>query len=220
MPHAPRSEHTTPTTRRSGGVSRRTVVQSAIVPAIALAARQAHSKTGESTNMASPPRTLPYLPTSAQAELIRNGDLSSEELVRLYLERIERFNPRLNAVVALAEDALERAREADAALAEGRSAGPLHGVPMTIKDCFDTAGTVSTWGTIGRRDFVPATDATVVARLKAAGGGPARQDQHPGVHAVLRDLQPDPRLHEQSLRPRSLSRRQQRRGPPRRPRPG
>ena len=169
MPHAPRSEDTTPTTRRSGGVSRRAVVQSAIVPAIALAARQAHSKTGESTNMASPPRTLPYLPTSAQAELIRNGDLSSEELVRLYLERIKRFNPRLNAVVALAEDALERAREADAALAEGRSTGPLHGVPMTIKDCFDTAGTVSTWGTIGRRDFVPAADATVVARLKAAG---------------------------------------------------
>ena len=110
-----------------------------------------------------------YLPTTAQAAMIRAGELSSEELVGLYLDRIERFNPAINAVVALAGDALERAREADQALAQGRSLGPLHGVPMTIKDCFDTAGTVSTWGTLGRKDFVPATDATVVRRLKQAG---------------------------------------------------
>ena len=116
-----------------------------------------------------PEDQLPYLSTTAQAALIREGQLSSEALVARCLERIERFNPALNAVVALAGDARERAREADAALADGRPTGPLHGVPMTIKDCFDTAGVVSTWGTLGRRDFVPATDATVVARLKAAG---------------------------------------------------
>ena len=110
-----------------------------------------------------------YLSTAQQAAMIRGGVLSSAELVGLYLDRIERFNPAINAVVALAEGALERAREADRALAEGGSVGALHGVPMTIKDCFDTAGTVSTWGTLGRRDFVPAADATVVARLKAAG---------------------------------------------------
>ena len=156
-------------TRPTGGLSRRTVVKSAVLPAIALATGQAHSKAGDSTNMAIPPHRLPYLPTTVQAEMIRDGTLSSEELTAVYLERIERFNPKLNAVVALADDALGRAREADAALAEERPPGPLHGVPMTIKDCFDTAGTVSTWGTMGRRDFTPATDATVVARLKAAG---------------------------------------------------
>ena len=161
-----RGAQTRPGNRPSGGLSRRTVMKSAVLPAVALATGHAHSKASESTHMATSPNSLPYLSTSAQAEMIRDGRLSSEELTSLYLERIERFNPKLNAVVALAEDALERAREADAALAP---TGPLHGVPMTIKDCFDTAGTVSTWGTMGRRDFVPATDATVVARLKAAG---------------------------------------------------
>ena len=116
-----------------------------------------------------PEDRLTDLSAAAQAALIRDGQLASEELVARCQERIERFNPALNAVVALAGDARQRAREADAALAEGRAPGPLHGVPMTIKDCFDTAGVVSTWGTLGRRGFVPGADATVVARLKAAG---------------------------------------------------
>ena len=103
------------------------------------------------------------------AELIRNREISSEELTRRYLERIEQVNPKIRAVVALADDAVDRAREADAALAAGNPRGALHGVPMTIKDCFDTAGVVSTWGTVGRKDFVPSTDATVVRRLKDAG---------------------------------------------------
>ncbi len=110
-----------------------------------------------------------YLSTTAQAALIRSGELASHELLALYLDRIKRFNPALNAVVALAEDARERAKDADQAVANGDSLGPLHGVPMTIKDCFDTAGTVSTWGTLGRKDFVPGADATVVRRLKDAG---------------------------------------------------
>ena len=158
-----------PERRRGTGVSRRTVVKSAIIPAVALAAHHRQSKASESTNMAIPENQLPYLSTTAQAALIRAGELASEELVARYLDRIDRFNPKLNAVVALAEDARQRAKDADAALAEGRSLGPLHGVPMTIKDCFDTAGTVSTWGTMGRKEFVPASDATVVARLKSAG---------------------------------------------------
>ena len=110
-----------------------------------------------------------HLSTTAQAAMIRAGELGSEDLTALYLDRIERFNPALNAVVALAKDARQRARDADQAVAQGRALGPLHGVPMTIKDCFDTAGTVSTWGTLGRKDFVPDADATVVKRLKAAG---------------------------------------------------
>ena len=86
------------------------------------------------------------------------------------LDRIEEVNDRLNAVVRLcAERALDEAREADAALARGESKGPLHGVPMTLKDSLDTEGVVTTGGTLGRRTFVPERDSTVAARLRAAG---------------------------------------------------
>jgi hypothetical protein len=67
------------------------------------------------------------------------------------------------------ERALEEARAADRALAHGEVRGPLHGVPITIKDNLDTAGIVSTGGTKGRKGFVPKYDATVVARLRGAG---------------------------------------------------
>jgi amidase len=103
------------------------------------------------------------------ARRIREKAVGAEELVAQSLQRIEQINPRINAVVSLADEALEQAKRADQELAQGNPVGPLHGVPMTIKDCFDTAGVVSTWGTFGRRDFVPDEDATVVKRLKAAG---------------------------------------------------
>lgn len=103
------------------------------------------------------------------ARKIRDKDLTSEELVSDHLERIGKINPRINAIVAFSEHALEQARAADQKLARGEPVGPLHGVPMTIKDCFDTAGIISTWGTLGRKDFVPEKDATIVRRLKEAG---------------------------------------------------
>ena len=103
------------------------------------------------------------------ARRIREREVTSAEVVEAHLRRIAQVNPTLNAVVTLAEDAHEQARRADAALHAGDLWGPLHGVPMTIKDSFDTAGVRSTWGTVGRREFVPDTDATVVARMKAAG---------------------------------------------------
>jgi amidase len=107
---------------------------------------------------------------SSMAAAIRDGRASSAELVEVCLARIEAVNPRLNAVVRLAEDALDRARDADTELAAGRIRGPIHGVPFTIKDSLDTAGLVTTAGTVGWRERVPPRDATVVARLKAAGG--------------------------------------------------
>ncbi len=104
------------------------------------------------------------------ARAIRAKEVSSVEVVNAYLKRIEAVNPKLNAVVQLPADAaLEQARQADDALARGEHKGSLHGVPMTIKDSFDTAGVVSTWGTPGRAGYGPDHDATVVARLKAAG---------------------------------------------------
>jgi amidase len=104
------------------------------------------------------------------AGAIAAGDVSSIEVVEACLARIDEVNPRLNAVVRLAPDALDRARAADAELARNGPIGPLHGVPFTIKDSLDTAGLVTTAGTVGWRDRVPDRDATVVARLRAAGG--------------------------------------------------
>lgn len=113
---------------------------------------------------------LYYSSVRALAAGIRNGAVSSEETVRACLERIEEVNPQLNAVVQLQpEAALERARQADAASSAGESWGPLHGVPMTIKDSLDTADMITTGGTSGRASFVPERDATVVARLREAG---------------------------------------------------
>lgn len=107
---------------------------------------------------------------SALAAAIRDGEVGSLEVVDACLARIEEVNPTINAVFALRpEEARAEARQADTARARGEIRGPLHGVPMTIKDSLDTAGVVSTAGTLGRKDFVPGHDATVVARAKAAG---------------------------------------------------
>jgi amidase len=101
------------------------------------------------------------------AHLIRRRKISSRELLDHYLSRIERLNPKLNAVVTLDQD---RARErADDALAHGESWGPLHGVPITVKDVFETAGIRTTAGAPIFSAHVPATDAAAVARLLAAG---------------------------------------------------
>jgi amidase len=111
-----------------------------------------------------------FMSASALAAAIHAREVSSEEVVGVYLDRIETVNPALNAVVQLAADsARKQARAADAALKAGQPAGPLHGVPVTIKDQFDVAGLISTGGTRGRAAFVPERDATAVERLRAAG---------------------------------------------------
>lgn len=113
---------------------------------------------------------LCFSSTRQMAEAVASGQLSSAALVEACLDRIDAVNPALNAVVQLDRDgALSQARAADAARARGQALGPLHGVPMTIKDSFDTAGMVTTYGTTGRRGFVPERDATVVRRLREAG---------------------------------------------------
>jgi amidase len=113
---------------------------------------------------------LIYASATTLAQAIRSKEVSAQEVVDAHLARIEAVNPQLNAVVQVAADsARDQAREADAALARGELKGPLHGVPMTIKDSLDTAGVITTGGTTGRRAYVPAQDATAVARLRAAG---------------------------------------------------
>jgi amidase len=101
---------------------------------------------------------------------VRNREVSSRELLDGYLDRVERLNPALNAVVTLDVDrARDAAAAADEATARGDDVGPLHGLPITIKDAIEVGGVRSTGGAVALTDHVPAADAPVVARLKAAG---------------------------------------------------
>ncbi|MET4176190.1 aspartyl-tRNA(Asn)/glutamyl-tRNA(Gln) amidotransferase subunit A [Bradyrhizobium sp. LA6.1] len=103
------------------------------------------------------------------SQLIAQRELSPVEVMRAHLDRIAAVNPRLNAIVTLADGAIEGARTAEAAVMSGAQLGPLHGVPFTVKDGIDTAGVLTQRGSPIFRGRVPDTDATVVARLKAAG---------------------------------------------------
>lgn len=103
------------------------------------------------------------------ASLVRSRAVSPVDLVRDYLRRIEQQNDVVNAIVTIAPDVLEQAGRAEALLARSEPTGRLHGVPLTIKDTIATAGIRTTSGSRVRKDFVPAADATAVARLKAAG---------------------------------------------------
>ena len=103
------------------------------------------------------------------AELIRGREASPVEVLQAHLDLIQQVNPQLNAIVTLAPDAMEKAKEAEAAIARGDALGPLHGVPVTIKDTIEAAGIRTTSGSLLRAEFVPQRDAPSVARLKAAG---------------------------------------------------
>jgi amidase len=112
----------------------------------------------------------PFRSTSQLANAIMRHEITATELIETHLERVRRHNPALNAIVTLDEQgAVHRAGAADAALARGEVWGPLHGVPVTIKDDWETAGLRTTNAERRWRDYVPDTDATVVARLRAAG---------------------------------------------------
>ncbi|MCE8459268.1 amidase family protein, partial [Rhodovulum sulfidophilum] len=105
--------------------------------------------------------------------LIGRGQLSAEELARACIARIEAIDPAVNAVVSCDPDALlAGARQADADRAAGRPLGPLHGLPLAIKDMNDVAGLPTTYGSQIFRDNIPAADDALVAGLRAAGALP------------------------------------------------
>ena len=109
----------------------------------------------------------PFSTARAMTEALARREVSSRELVELHVERIERLDGRLNAVATVdAEAALRRADELDRA---PEPTGPLHGLPLTLKDCWATAGMRTTAGSPDLADHVPAVDAEVTARLRAAG---------------------------------------------------
>ncbi len=113
---------------------------------------------------------IAYAPVTALSEWVRTRKISSLRLTELYLERLQRFGPKLECVITLTPElAREQARRADAEIAQGKWRGPLHGIPWGVKDLLDTAGIRTTWGAEPFKDRVPDKDGTVVERLHAAG---------------------------------------------------
>jgi amidase len=105
-----------------------------------------------------------------QAKLIADGELTSEELVNAHLAQIERVNPAVNAMVTMvADSALDQACEADMAQMAGEEMGPLHGLPIAIKDLQDTKGIRTTQGSLIYENHVPTSDALIVQRVQKAG---------------------------------------------------
>ncbi len=111
-----------------------------------------------------------YAPATELAAKIRQKVLSPVDVVQAHLDRIEQLNSTLNAIVFFAEDPLERAKEAEAAVMRGDDLGPFHGVPYTLKDCIETTGMRMSLGSKIYNDYVSDQDAEVYTRLKDAGG--------------------------------------------------
>jgi amidase len=114
--------------------------------------------------------SLSFRSAKQLASLIRRKKIGCLELLNLYLERVERHNPKLNAIIFMdVEGARKRARQADRALAKNEVWGPLHGVPMTIKESFDVAGMPTTWGVLKYRENIAQKNSLAVDRLLKAG---------------------------------------------------
>lgn len=117
-------------------------------------------------------RLLEELTNVSASELVRlivEKQVSPVDVAQAHLERIEQLNPALNAIVTIAPDVLDRARQAEASLMRGEPPGPLHGLPITVKDTIETADLRSTSGSVVRAQFVARVDAPSVARLRSAG---------------------------------------------------
>jgi Asp-tRNA(Asn)/Glu-tRNA(Gln) amidotransferase A subunit family amidase len=113
---------------------------------------------------------IAFAPVTQLSRWVEKRKLTSERLTQIYLDRLEKFDPKLRCVITLARDsALAQARKADAEIAAGKYRGPLHGIPWGAKDLLDTAGIATTYGAEPFRNRVPTADAAVVKRLNDAG---------------------------------------------------
>jgi len=165
--------------RRTG--PRKVKLESALAPAArwnpVLPGEKAGPDRDEFIRSKTDPGSLPandadiaFSPVTHLSRWIEQRKLTSERLTNIYLQRIEKFNPKLRCVITVTRDlALAQAKRADAEIAAGKYRGPLHGIPWGGKDLLDTAGIPTTYGAEPFRNRVPHEDAAVVKRLHAAG---------------------------------------------------
>jgi len=113
---------------------------------------------------------IAFAPLAQLSRWVESRRITSERLTSIYLDRLERFDPKLRCVITLTRDrALQQARQADREIAAGHYRGPLHGIPWGAKDLLDTAGIPTTYGAESYRNRIPGEDAAVVKRLDGAG---------------------------------------------------
>jgi len=146
----------------------------------------------------------PFSSATQLSAAIRARKVGCRELLDLYVERVERFNPLLNAIIASDfERARARADEADADLARGEVRGPLHGIPMTVKESYDVEGFVTSWGSPAFKDYKPPRTAVSIRRLVDAG---ANIFGKTNVPLFLGDLQTYNEIHGLTRSPWDLER--------------
>ncbi len=134
---------------------------------------------------------LVFTPAHRLARMIKEGSVSAVEVLEAHLNQISGHNSKLNAICTSNQNALETAKQADEALAKGENWGMLHGVPITIKDTFETAGLRTTAGYEPLRDYIPTEDATAVMRLRKAGAiiiGKTSPSQLAGDYQGINDI--------------------------------
>lgn len=113
---------------------------------------------------------IPFLSATELSALIKSKEVSPVEATQAYLERIEQVDSKLNSYITICRDeALAQARQAEQEIAAGRYIGPMHGIPVAVKDQFYTKGIRTTNGSTIHQNFIPDEDATVIANLKQAG---------------------------------------------------
>ena len=153
------------------GCTRRTFVKSLSATAIALMSNVGNARPIETeAAVAASGSDATWLSLTEASRLIRDKKISSVELTQSCLNRIERLNPKLNAFITVtAESALAQARKTESEIQRSHWRGPLHGVPIALKDLFDTAGVKTTAGSALFKDRVPTQDGEIVRRLKDAG---------------------------------------------------
>jgi len=116
------------------------------------------------------PANLPFQTAKQLASAVRRKKIGCLELLDLYLKRVETHNPAINAIIAMdIEGARKRAKAADRAVKAGKTLGPLHGVPMTIKESYNVAGHPTTWGLPALKDNIAKSNALVAQRMIDAG---------------------------------------------------
>ena len=151
----------------SGSISRRTLLELAAATSVGGVAQAAP----KASAVVARPNDLVMMDATSLASAIHTRRASCVEVMTAYLDHIEKFNPKVNAIVALQDRTtlLAQARERDAQLARGESMGPLHGFPHAVKDLQAVKGIRTTMGSPILKDFVPSADSLMVARLRKAG---------------------------------------------------